>query len=301
MESSHRECPLCQSDDFVVLMDEEFDLSKVDEYSFSSRKTPEFMHHKMVVCGECDLAYANPVPNLEWVQTNYIKAHFDTAHESAHAADNHSRLLDKVLPYVPERQAALDIGAGDGAFLSKLLQRGFTKIEGVEPSHAPINQAPETVRKYISQGFFKGSHYDSDSFDLVTCFQVLEHVDDISNLIDSIYRILKPGGVFLSASHNYRALSARLLKNKSPIFDIEHLQLFSLKSCKIYYDRCGYKDIHVEPMTNIYPLNYWIRLLPFPTLLRIVIQNTLRITKSGDLRIPIRAGNLWAWGKKPKR
>ena len=151
IQSNHRECPLCQSDDYVVLMGEEFDVSKVDKFSFSSRKTPEFMHHKMVVCGKCDLAYANPIPDVEWVRSNYVKAQFDTAYESTHAADNHCRLLDKVLPYVPDRQAALDIGAGDGAFLSKLLQPGFITIEGVQPSLAPIKQAPETVREYIAR------------------------------------------------------------------------------------------------------------------------------------------------------
>ena len=47
------------------------------------------------------------------------------------------------------------------------------------------------------------------------------------------FRILKPGGAIFLIGHNRRrSLSARLLGRRSPIFDIEHLQLFSPRSLR---------------------------------------------------------------------
>lgn len=99
------------------------------------------MRHRMVVCSHCDLAYANPVPDIAWLQRNYVSAWFEASEESKWAAKNHSRLLDRVLGSLPDRDGALDIGTGDGAFLKVLLQRGFTNVEGVEPSIAPARKA----------------------------------------------------------------------------------------------------------------------------------------------------------------
>jgi 2-polyprenyl-3-methyl-5-hydroxy-6-metoxy-1,4-benzoquinol methylase len=58
---------------------------------------------------------------------------------------------------------------------------------------------------------------------LITCFHVLEYVEDIVKLARSAFSLLEPGGIFLVVVHNYRAFSNRILKDRSPIFDIEHL------------------------------------------------------------------------------
>jgi len=70
---------------------------------------------------------------------------------------------------------------------------------------------------------------------LVTCFQVLEHVENIVKLARSAISLLEPGGIFLTVAHNYRAFSSRFLKDRSPIFDIGYLQLFSELSLKHMY------------------------------------------------------------------
>ena len=99
-----------------VLINERIDGDAVNEFTFSSRKSPDSMNYKMVVCSTCDLAYANPSPDIDWLRRNYVAASFDTGEESKLAAVNHSRLLDKFLQNLPDRDGALDIGTGDGAF-----------------------------------------------------------------------------------------------------------------------------------------------------------------------------------------
>ena len=56
-----RACPVCGSDSqYRVFEEAAFDASRWDKFAFSSRKTPEYMHYRLLECGRCDLLYANP-------------------------------------------------------------------------------------------------------------------------------------------------------------------------------------------------------------------------------------------------
>jgi hypothetical protein len=71
-----------------------------------------------------------------------------------------------------------------------------------------------------------------ESLNLVTCFQTFEHLADPLAMCGDAFHLLKPGGAVLFVGHNRRAVSARILGRRSPIFDIEHLQLFSPASVR---------------------------------------------------------------------
>ena len=93
-----------------------------------------------------------------------------------------------------------------------------------------------------------------------------------------------------------QALSARLLKQRSPIFDVEHLQLFSPASLRYLLDDAGYEDIVIAPFSNRYPLDYWFKLAPMPTKLQDLGQRLLYVTKLSQLYVSLRAGNLYGCG-----
>jgi len=264
--------------------------------SFASRKVPEGMHYKMVVCELCDVAYANPAPDIQWLHDQYVNADFDTVSESRDAAQTHGRLIRSMLHRLPDIERVLDIGAGDGALLDVLRGIGFSQVEGVEPSEGPLRAASDENQKAIHQGFFSEMDFAVGKYSLVTCFQAVEHVEDVKALTQSVFRLLKPGGLFLIVCHNFRALSARLLKQRSPIFDVEHLQLFSPASLRYLLDDVGYEDIMIAPLSNRYPLDYWFKLAPMPTKLQDLGQRLLYVTKLSQLYVSLRAGNLYGCG-----
>ena len=110
--------------------------------------------------------------------------------------------------------------------------------------------------------------------------------------------MLKPGGVLCLVGHNRRALSARLLGTKSPIFDIEHLQLFSPESFRRLLTTAGLTSASVFPFWNRYPVSYWTRMFPFPPGLKRVLLKSLSATRIGRVTLPLPAGNLVAIGFK---
>jgi SAM-dependent methyltransferase len=290
-----RNCPLCgRRDTSSVFCESTFDEKKLDASSFASRKLPEFMHFRFLVCTSCDLLYSSPVPPVEWFRSGYRDAGYDSAEEARFASRTYARHLDGFLQALPDREGALDIGTGNGAFLECLQDRAFKRIGGVEPSEAPVNSAKPSIRPLIRQELFSEGSFDAEQYALVTCFQTLEHVEDPKSICSSAYTLLKDGGAFFIVSHNYRSFSSKLLGTRSPIFDIEHLQLFSMTSMGRLLETVGFKNPRVCRFANTYPLEYWLKLLPLPPDLKSGLHLVLRKTGLGRLSLPLPAGNLAA-------
>lgn len=296
-----RSCPLCGSSEVSkVLVESNFDPSRMNNYSFSSRKRPEFMHFRMVVCSGCSLCYASPIPEFSWFHDNYVQADFDAAGESGYAARSYADWLEKKLGPLPAYDGALDIGTGDGAFLGELLGRGLTHVAGVEPSAAPVASAKPHVAPHIHQGFFDPGMYSPESFMLISCFQAIEHLHDPRELFRSACGLLRPGGCLFIVAHNYRSLSARILGARSPIFDIEHLQLVSPASTARLFREAGFGDVGIYNFSNRYPISYWLKLAPLKRAVKEKLEQLLQRAGSHNLTMALPAGNIAAVGFKPK-
>jgi SAM-dependent methyltransferase len=296
---AYRACPVCGSESaFTIFKEASFDASRWGRFAFSSRKAPEYEHYRLLECRCCDLLYANPVPTRDSLDEAYRDAAFDSGEEARYASDVYADLLPPIVANLNRRQAALDIGTGDGAFLEHLLSCGFERVVGIEPSRAPVEAARPSIRPLIRQCPFRASDFEKESFSLVTCFQTLEHVPNPLTLCQDAWDLLQPGGAVLFVCHDRRALSARLLKTRSPIFDIEHLQLFSRASLTFALRRAGYAEITTQPVVNRYPLSYWVKLLPLPPMTKTATLRALKQSGLGRVSLRLSAGNFAAIGYK---
>jgi SAM-dependent methyltransferase len=299
MEMASRACPLCGSNDQSrVFAEEHFDPDQWGEFAFASRKLPEYMHYRMIVCPTCDLLYAAPIPAFDVLATGYQSASYDSRVEAGYAANTYARFLRRILKRLPDRVGALDIGAGDGAFLKRLVECGFTGVVGVEPSEAPIAAADDAVRPLLRKGLFRPEDFEKESFRLITCFQTIEHLFDPMQVCRDASSLLKKDGALMLIHHNRRAISTRLLGVRSPIFDIEHLQLFSRRSARFLLETAGYRDVQVGVVYNRYPLSYWIKLFPSPKAVKNAAMKLAERTGIGRLPLALPAGNLATIGFK---
>jgi SAM-dependent methyltransferase len=290
-----RPCPVCGPGVPAELLAEaRLDPSRLDGYAYASRKSPELMHHRLWRCQGCGALYANPAPPPAQLARDYDQALFDSAVEASFAARTYAGQVAR-LEGLP-RQGALDIGTGDGAFLKELLAAGFTKVRGIEPSRAPIQAASKDVQRLIRRGMFKPGQGEPSSLSLVTCFQTLEHVADPLAVLKGARRLLRPGGAFAAVCHDHTAPLNRLLGRRSPIYDLEHLQLFSGPSLAKLMERAGFSRVRVVRISNRYPLSYWFRLSPLPGGLKAALQSALRATGADGLGLSLPVGNLWAVG-----
>jgi len=291
--AADRACPLCGSRAEAHVVEKSFDASRVGRLSFASRKPPELMHWRLVTCASCGLVYASPAPADDELLREYRDADFDAGGESHYAAETYARLVGRLTAHLPDRDGALDIGAGDGAFLERLLDLGFSSVVGLEPSDAARRGALARVRDAIREEAFEAGMFGESSFSLVTCLQTVEHLPDPLAVCGEARRLLKAAGALLLVCHDRHAWSARLLGRRSPIYDIEHLQLFDRTTLRALLERSGFERVEVHGLVNRYPVRYWLRLARAPASL----VRALGPVASLPLSVP--AGNLWAVGYRP--
>src|SRR5688572_27856162 len=245
-------------------MKHNIDPGKMTDFSFASRKVPEFMSHQLVQCPTCDLVYANEPPDQSALAHAYHVADFDSAQEADDAAAAYDRAVQPVLNKLKNKDTALEIGTGTGIFLEVLKNRGFKTVVGIEPSSAAIAAAPAHRQPWIREAIFREEDFQPESFDFICCFMTLEHVRDPNEVVAAASRLLRPGGAIALVTHDYRSSVNRILGRRSPIIDIEHMQLFSPGSIRQLLERNGFESIEVNSFRNRYRLRYWMHLLPLP-------------------------------------
>src|SRR5262245_42136577 len=104
------------------------------------------------------------------------------------------------LKWNPKGKKALEVGCGGGILCEEIALMGF-ETSGIDPSTHSLEVAKSHARNSAlnidySEGTGESIRFPDQSFDIVFCCDVLEHVRDLPKVISEISRVLKPGGVF---------------------------------------------------------------------------------------------------------
>lgn len=111
----------------------------------------------------------------------------------------------------PEGKTALEVGCGGGFLCEEIAGFGF-KTYGIDPSAQSIKIAVMHsndcgLNINYSTGAGEDLQFPDNTFDIVFCCDVLEHVRDLPKVISEITRVLKPGGTFIYDTFNRTILS----------------------------------------------------------------------------------------------
>ena len=109
----------------------------------------------------------------------------------------------------------IDIGCG-GGFMAEALAKRSAHVVGIDPSEgavqaARIHAAAHNLSIDYEIGQAEYLEFGDESFDIVVCVDVLEHVESLEKTIQQIARILKPGGFFLFDTINRNVLAKFLV------------------------------------------------------------------------------------------
>src|SRR5258708_4238211 len=120
-QRAQRNCPVCgaSSDTAEIFFDEHIDSAKLNEFSFASRKVPEYLCYQMVRCSTCDVVYVDRPPSQQTLAEVYHAADYDSSEEADDAANAYAHVLEPALNGL-DLGRALEIGTGTGVFLDKL-------------------------------------------------------------------------------------------------------------------------------------------------------------------------------------
>ena len=296
--TADRACPTCGRRRARLFARERLDPGRMNRFTYASRKPPEFMRHRLLRCLACDTVYAPCPPPATFLSQAYQEADYDSGEEAEFAAADYARVLGPHLAGLPALGGAVELGAGNGAFLLHLRRLGFSQVTGIEPSRRAIQAAAPQARPLLREGVFSPQGLARTRPALVCAFMTLEHLPDPLGFVQASYDALVPGGILAVVTHNWKGALNRLLGSRSPIMDIEHLQLFTPRALRTLLSGCGFRQISIAAFSNRYPLGYWLRLLPLPAALKRLAGE--RLGRAGLLAAPIslRVGNVLAVGRK---
>ncbi len=214
------QCPLCNSTEYK------------NKYTIASIKINE--------CKKCSFAFTNPRLKREKILELYTSDYFNNEiygyknylKTEILRKKNFSKWITDGLKHLKEgdNKSALDIGCAAGLCLEELRKNNFT-AEGIE-----LNKSYAELSK--RKGF---KVYDtpllnvniSKKFDIITLFDVLEHLDNVPMHLHKIHSLLNNDGIVVLITPNYGSLARRILGKKWFQFKpLEHINYFTVSTLK---------------------------------------------------------------------
>jgi ubiquinone/menaquinone biosynthesis C-methylase UbiE len=152
---------------------------------------------------------------------------------------NHKK-MKLVLNCVRRGESLIDIGCGTGEFIVQL-RECFNMLVGVDMSSYAIEFAAKRVGKdknvLLECGELNALHFPAEHFEICLCLDVLEHVKDLSPLLEEIHRILRPGGEIIVTVPNWYDIIISGILRMNPL----HINTFTPWRWMKLLKRAGFK------------------------------------------------------------
>lgn len=191
-------------------------------------------------CNNCRAFFLTPIPTLEQLARVYNDSYYGLGEEKFKEG-----LIEKTLDYFRRQRAktlvnflgkkgkVLDIGCGNGKFLSFVKQQGDFEIFGVELESISTQRARKIPGIHLKEGVLEEDDFASQSLDAITLIHVFEHLIEPMQTIKVIDKILKKDGILMMAFPNIDSFQSHVFKGKWLHLDPpRHLFFFSPKDFK---------------------------------------------------------------------
>jgi len=216
------------------------------------------------MCKHCRLVYANPrLPESEIFKRYESPLFFDEYLKALKATSttydldsirNHYYLFVGLMDrfFAPGKKL-LDVGSGAGFFLKVVEERGW-EVEGVEISKLASDYANEVLGVNVHNSKLEDVKFSSESYDLVTLLDIIEHLTDPLRTLEEIYRVLKSDGLVIVSTPDIGSLSRVFLgKHWSILSPGEHLFNFSTKTLSLMLSKANFKVLGIRNLLIFNP------------------------------------------------
>ena len=216
-------------------------------------------HAQIVQCCHCGHIYANP----RWSAGELIEAYIAVEDEIYLAEQvgreqtfaRHLASLERYTGPGHDRPL-LDVGAYVGVFVKVALTAGW-QATGVEPSRWAVNAARQSGIPLI-EGTLDAEELRDQRFDVLTMWDVIEHVADPSAELAKAYRLLNPGGVIAVHTMDIASPTARLMGRRWPWLMDMHIHYFSRLSLDQFLEKVGFEIIWSGAQGRYLSLGYLV-------------------------------------------
>lgn len=208
-------------------------------------------------CAGCRFVFSTWIPSEEQLRSYY--AEYPRISElSALTVARYDKLLDR-FEMCRKTNRILDLGCGNGLFLERALLRGW-EAWGTELSEEAVKACTGKGIKIAAPSSL--SVLEDGSFDVVTSFEVIEHLSHPSDDVNSAGRLLRHAGLLYLTTPNFNSLTRRLIGASWNVIGYpEHLSYFTRRTIHRLFSAHHFKKVSSQT-TGINPSRIMQSLAP---------------------------------------
>lgn len=203
---------------------------------------------QVVRCRNCGLVFFDPQPLPTGAVALYSREYFDLEYPGSQTPD-HIRLAQRRLARIEGEIGVgrlLDVGCGVGRFLLAARERGWETV-GLDVAPAAVQQAATTSGGTVLQGDLSRPRPDGmPPVDVVTMWDVLEHLLDPVADLRRVRNWLRPGGLLVIQTQNVNSVTAAWMGKHWEQFVEFHLFHFSTRTLRLALKAAGFEQIRIE-------------------------------------------------------
>lgn len=177
-------------------------------------------------CADCGLGWQYPLPLSEDIECYYQNDPPYIIHGANEKEEGFKRRIEILGKLMPKRGKLIDIGSGLGHFLQMAKKDGW-EVFGVEPQKSAACYCRENFGIDVFEGLIQDLDLREGSFDVLTLWDVLEHVYHPLSFLKTCANLLAPGGVMVIAVPNASGWPAKIFKNRWRYVMFTHLSYFT--------------------------------------------------------------------------
>jgi ubiquinone/menaquinone biosynthesis C-methylase UbiE len=219
---------------------------------------------EIVRCRRCGLSFIKNIPTEEELAGLYDHAFFEDGQKSPGQGmklddnptyANAKKRIDAIKQMGPPKGRLLDVGCGTGVFLKAASP--FYECSGLDVSGYATEVAVENLGVDAKKGTILDFSFEPNSIDIITMWDVIEHVRDPDSYIRKISDIIAPGGLLVLSTGNVESLMFRIQRsNWHLLIPPQHLFYFNKSSITFLLGKYEFNVVKVEHRGQYTNLGY---------------------------------------------
>jgi 2-polyprenyl-3-methyl-5-hydroxy-6-metoxy-1,4-benzoquinol methylase len=258
-------CPLCGGRDVALLYRSNAPTRPEAQSEYRCTSSALGIHPDIVRCRACTFTFNAPSSGAVDHLAEYARVDDPEYLEQRRARRlTYGRELDRI-EALRDAGDLLDVGCYTGFFLEQARERGW-RVRGVEPSKWAAEHAQTVLGLDVFHGPVEqfAASAGAGTFDVVTLWDVLEHLEDPVAVLRSIRGLLRPDGLLAFTTHNLDRPLARLLRGRYPFFMEMHTVHLNDRTLALLLETAGFvlvaKHVHRRALRLEYLLSRLRRL-----------------------------------------
>ena len=250
-------CDLCGSTDHDVLRQAAPETRSSHDLVRIFRASSDVpLTDRLVQCNECDLVFVSPRVHAPTIVASYSQGEDPTFVSQAEARERtFARSVERIEQLTGGPGSVFDIGTAGGSFLAAARARGW-KVDGCEPNNWLAAWGKRHYGIDIRPGALTDQDLPNGHYDVVTLWDVVEHLPHPSEIIDRAKQLVKPGGYLIMTFPDFGSPSARVLGRFWPFLSSVHLFYFSKVTMTRMLKKSGFEVVRTAPHTQQLELGY---------------------------------------------